>query len=467
MARIRFHRLRKGEDEVTEEVVAPEEVIVIDEVEVLVDETEPERSRADWARWFGRSKKKDKKPKLRSGFTFRDLVHESLEGVGSRPSRLLITLLGTILGIASLVATLGLAQTTAGQISKNFDLLQATRVTVQPGKVEGQGGQERISAAIPWNAVSRVQDLVGVVTSTLYSEVTSGPTVTAVQIVDPSEAASAPPTVVAASPELLEVVQGKLGTGRFFDTGHDQRQDRVVVLGRQAAEKLGINRVSGQPAIFINGMAYSVIGILDEVGVRENLLRSVIVPVETARADLGLTVVDSLDIRVDMGAAQVVARQAPIALDPNNPEAYKVKAPPSTSALQGQVQADINVLFVAIGLVALVGGGIGIANVTLLSVTERRGEIGLRRALGAKTSQIAQQFILESLTTGILGGLIGVALGLFTILGVSVLQGWTPVLAPWVPVAGVVVGALVGLIAGTYPAIKAARTEPVDALRGA
>ena len=225
--------------------------------------------------------------------------------------------------------------------------------------------------------------------------------------------------------------------------------------------------MSGQPAVFIGGRAYSVIGILDAVGVRDNLLRSAIVPIETARADLGLTLATSLDIEADVGAGQVVAHQAPIALDPNNPDSFKVKAPTPPSALQGQVAADINVLFVAIGVVALVGGGIGIANVTLLSVTERRGEIGLRRALGAKTSQIAKQFILESLTTGLLGGLIGVAVGLFVLLGVCLFQHWTPVIAPWVPVGGVFVGALVGLVAGTYPALKAARIEPVDALRSA
>ena len=400
-------------------------------------------------------------------FTFRDLISESLEGVGARPSRLIITLLGTVLGIASLVATMGLAQTTAGQIAKSFDLLQATRVTVEPGSVEGRGGSERVTVALPWDAVERVGDLVGVQQAALYAPVEPAPEVAAVQVVDPAEVAVAPPPVVAASPELLDVVAGTLTTGRFFDEGHNTRADRVVVLGKEAAEKLGINRISGQPAVFIGGRAYSVIGILDTVGVRDNLLGSAIVPIETARADLGLTLASSLDIQVDVGAGQVVARQAPIALDPNNPDSFKVKAPAQTSELQGQVAADINVLFVAIGVVALVGGGIGIANVTLLSVTERRGEIGLRRALGAKTSHIAKQFILESLTTGLLGGLIGVALGLFVLLGVCLFQHWTPVIAPWVPVGGVLVGALVGLVAGTYPALKAARTEPVDALRGA
>lgn len=401
------------------------------------------------------------------GFTMRDLVHESLEGVGARPSRLFITLLGTVLGIASLVATLGLAQTTAGQIAQSFDLLAATRVTIEPGKAQGRGGSEKLTAVIPWNAVERVADLAGVEESFLYAPVEPNPGVLAVQVVDPAEAAVAPPPVVAVSPQMLSVVDGEIATGRFFDSGHDERGDRVVVLGQNAADKLGINRVSGSPAVFIGDSAYSVIGILGSVGTRANLLDAAIVPIGVARAELGLSTIASLDIRVAVGAGQLVGRQAPIALDPNNPEAYKVKTPTVSSGMKEQVASDINVLFVAIGVVALIGGGIGIANVTLLSVTERRSEIGLRRALGARTRQIGQQFMLESLTTGVLGGLIGVALGLFVVVGVCLVQGWTPVLAPWVPVAGVGMGALVGLVAGTYPAIKAARIEPVDALRGA
>lgn len=411
-------------------------------------------------------KAREPKPRKKVGFTGRDLIHESLEGVGARPSRLFITLLGTVLGIASLVATIGLAQTAAGQIAKNFDMVTATRVTVEPGKAEGQGNKEKVTVSIPWDAVDRVSELAGVEAASLYSEVSSSPSVQAVQVVDPSEAPVAPPPVVAASAGLLDVVAGEIQTGRFFDKGHDERADRVVVLGVNAAEKLGINRVSGQPAIFIQDRAYAVIGIIDKSTARESLLNAVIIPMQTARADLGLTMVDSLDIRIAVGAGPVVGRQAPIALNPNTPESYKVKAPSNSSELQGQVEADINVLFVAIGVVALIGGGIGIANVTLLSVTERRGEIGLRRALGAKTRQIAQQFMLESLTTGVLGGLIGVSVGLFVLLGVCLFQQWTPVISPWAAPAGVVVGALVGLVAGTYPAMKAARIEPVDALRG-
>lgn len=403
----------------------------------------------------------------RKGFTGSDLFREALEGIGARPSRLFITLLGTVLGIASLVLTVGLGQTAAGQIAQNFDSMSATRVTVEPGTTGARGGEERVTQRIPWDATDRVADLAGVESAAVLSGLPQNLSVDAVQVQDPQAAPTAPPAVMAASPELPTVVQANIATGRFFDSGHDERGDRVAVLGVKAAEKLGINRVTSQPAIFIEDRAYTVIGIIDEVGVRETLIDAVIVPMTTARQELGLTQVDNLDIRIQVGAGSVVARQAPIALNPNVPDGYKVGAPPALGELQGNVQADFNVLFITIGAVALLGGGIGIANVTLLSVGERRSEIGLRRALGARTRHIARQFMLESLITGVLGGLIGVAIGLFGVLIIALIQQWTPVLSWWVAPAGVVVGAIVGLAAGTYPAVKAARIEPVDALRDA
>ena len=157
--------------------------------------------------------------------------------------------------------------------------------------------------------------------------------------------------------------------------------------------------------------------------------------------------------------------QAPLALSPTDPTRIQVAAPTLTSSVRGRIETDIQVIFLVLGGVALLVGGVGIANVTLLAVRERIAEIGLRRALGARRRDVGRQFLTESVVIGLLGGLIGSALGALVVVGVCVVQGWTPILdVRWVLVAPFL-GGLVGLVAGTYPALKAADVEPITALR--
>jgi len=408
-------------------------------------------------------------PAVRHGdrFLFQDLVIEASFGIGARPSRLVMTTLGTVLGIASLVVTIGFAQTAAGQIASQFDAVAATQVVIEPGSSRNAMGESQSIARLPWDAPERVERLAGVERAGLIAEVPLGETtITAVPVNDPSAAETLSPPLIATSSSLLEAVRGNIVTGRYFDAGHDLRADRVVVLGEYAAEKLGINRVDSQPSIFIGERSYTVIGIIDGVERRADLLDAVIVPLGTARADFGLPAADELQVQIQVGAGDLVGRQAPIALDPNAPENFEVQAPQSRSELQESVQADVNVVFLILGAIALLAGGLGIANVTLLSVMERVGEIGLRRALGATKRNIASQFIVESVVIGLLGGLIGSALGVFAVVIVSLIQQWTPVLDIWVALGAALLGAVVGLAAGAYPANRASNIEPITALRG-
>ena len=400
-------------------------------------------------------------------FSLQDLLVEASYGIGAKPSRLIMTTLGTVLGIASLVVTVGFAQTAAGQIANQFDAVSATQVLVAPGEARGGGDTTRTTGVLPWDSPERVERLAGVTRAGLLAEVdVKELPVTSVPINDPSAAALLSPAVVATSPDLLAAVRGSVVTGRYFDAGHDERGDRVAVLGERAAEQLGINRVDSQPSIFIGETSYTVIGIIAGVERRSDLLDSVILPMGTARNDFGVTAPTELHVQIATGAGPVVARQAPIALSPNAPENFTVTSPSGKSALQDDIQADVNIVFLILGAIALLAGGLGIANVTMLSVMERIGEIGLRRALGATRRNIALQFMVESVVIGLLGGLIGSALGVFAVVIVSVVQGWTPILDPWLAIGSALLGAVVGLAAGALPARRASNIEPITALRG-
>jgi putative ABC transport system permease protein len=172
-----------------------------------------------------------------------------------------------------------------------------------------------------------------------------------------------------------------------------------------------------------------------------------------------------VQIETEIGAVELVVRQAPRALSPSNPQLLRVAAPPDPETLRAGVENDLNALFLLLGGVSLLVGALGIANVTLVSVLERVGEIGLRRALGAARRHIAAQFLVESTVMGLLGGVVGASLGTLVVVAVSASRTWTPVLDPWMPLAAPLAGALIGLLSGTYPSLRAAAMEPVEALR--
>ena len=400
-------------------------------------------------------------------FSFIDLLIEATSDLGTRPGRLLMTLAGTILGIGALVATLGFAQTTAGQLAKQFDAFAATQVVASPATAQKADGNSVATASLPWDAVERMERLAGIEQAALISEVELREgTVTAVPVNDPSAARTAPPRVFAASAGLVDTLEGTVLHGRLFDDGHDQRHDRVAVLGSRLADRLGITRVDSQPSIFIDGLPYAVVGVFGDVQQRTELLDSVVISTGAARSDFGLGAPGEVQARIAIGAGPQVADQAALSLSPDEPERIDVAAPQGRSQLAGNVQADVNLIFVVLSVVVLLAGGVGIANVTMLSVMERTGEIGLRRAIGATRRQIAAQFVAESVIIGLLGGILGAAAGVFAVIGISLPQQWTPVINPLLACGGALLGALVGLVAGGFPARKATRIEPVAALRG-
>jgi putative ABC transport system permease protein len=398
-----------------------------------------------------------------SRLRLRDLGSEALAGLLQRPGRSALTLLGVMLGIGSFVAIVGIAQTASGQIGKQFNVLQATQAFVFD---VGAARSSTPTVDFPPNADSLADRIHGVDAAGVYWPVRFKQAEVSAHSSGILASKRALP-VTAASPGLLAAAGVKLAAGTLFNQFHETRAQNVAVIGESAAAGLGITSLESQPAIFIDGQPFTVIGFIAGSQRLPQLDVGVTVPESTALRLWGAPTQEQVQmlIHTRLGAAKVVAEQALVAIRPDNSTLLKGAAAPSVAQLQHNVSTSLNALFLTLAGITLIVGAVGIANTTLVAVLERAGEIGLRRALGARPRHIGIQFLAESTALGLLGGLIGASLGVVTILAITIYRHWTALLDPRIVVAAPVAGAVVGLLAGLYPALRASLLEPTDALR--
>ncbi len=406
----------------------------------------------------------------------RDTAAEAVAGIVARPGRAALTMLGTVLGVGAFVAVLGLTATGAGQISRQFSVLEDTTVTVAdngpandvatPGTYPAPGfpaGADAIADHIHGVVAAGVWWPVALPQGTNFSasEALSGVTSQTVNL-------------LAASPGAVKAMVLTMVAGAPLSTYENDTAQHVAMLNTTTAATLGISaaRLPSHPAVFVNGIAYTVVGIYSSAQRVVSGDSGMLIPEKTALADygnpepgIGTYEEAQMVIATKTGAAQEVAREIAAAELPTDPKRLVVTPPQNPLKLQGEVNGDLAGLFLILALISLLIGAVGIGNTTLVAVLERTGEIGVRRSVGARPRHIAAQFLAESTALGTLGGLLGTCIGVGIVVIFAASKNWTAVLNPVYTLPAPLIGTVVGLLAGAYPALRAARTSPLEALR--
>lgn len=399
----------------------------------------------------------------RSHLTVADAARDALLAVTRAPLRTVLTSMGTVLAVGTAIATIGLSDSAAGAVSGTFNALRATIVTFS------DHARFQRPPDLTSKAERPLDRLNGVVRAGLIWELGNAGHLYQVgrTVPQPGQPQIGLP-VTAASAGGLATVGASVSAGRLYDAGMDARGQQVALLGAVAARQLGISGVGEAPVIFIGQSPFTVVGIVRRAPLDPGILLGVIVPpgaAEVVAGPIGVDLGRQIMVRTAPGAAQLIGRQGPYAIDPLRPSAIAASVPEDPSALRQSVSSSLTSLLLAIALIALGVGVIAIANTTLLSVIQRRAEIGLRRSVGAAPRHIAVMVVAEAVLTGAIGGLMGTSIGVLIISTVCASRGWAPVLDVRLLLAAPAAGALAGLLAGLYPAWRASRVSPISALQ--
>jgi putative ABC transport system permease protein len=388
-----------------------------------------------------------------------DVLRVASVGLRTRRLRAALSALGVAIGIAAMVAVLGISESSKAGLVAELNELGTNLLTVSPG--ETFLGE---AAELPEAAVREVRNLHSVRSAAAVTSV-SGATVRRSAFIEAVETNGI--SVQAANPQLLATLGGKMILGSFLNGGDEGYP--LVVLGRVAAQRLGVERLAaeGRPLqVLIANTWFTVAGVIGPLPLAPEIERAALIGYPVAKRLFATTRhAGMLYVRADPERVPEADSLLGAAANAQNPEQTKVSRPSDALQARADAQSTLTAVFLALGAVALLVGGVGIANVMVISVLERRPEIGLRRALGARAVHIGVQFLGESVLLSTLGGAIGIALGAAATAGYAYSQGWI-VVVPLLSVAGgVAIALLLGALAGLYPALRAARLAPATALR--
>ena len=390
-----------------------------------------------------------------SRMTAADVLRTGSLGLRTRRLRAALSALGIAIGIASMVAVLGISESSKADLLAQLDDLGTNLLRVAPG--QSFFGDD---VSLPESAPAMLGRVAGVQRVAAVRNL--GVTVRRNDLVDEAETGGI--AVAAADPSLLETVAAQLRAGRFLDAATARYPS--VVLGSAAADQLGIDNTGSR--VYIGNHWFTVIGILEPVTLASSIDSSVLIGFDAAeRWFEEERDASTIYVRADPDAIASGTRDLLGATtNPERPEEVEVSRPSDALEARAAAKTAFTSLFLGLGAVALLVGGVGIANVMVISVLERRSEVGLRRALGATRRHVGAQFACESLLLAAAGGAIGVALGALVTVGYAESRGWTTVVPPAALTGGLGAALVIGAVAGVYPAMRAARLSPTDALRG-
>jgi putative ABC transport system permease protein len=393
-------------------------------------------------------------PPTRQRLRLSDLSRLASVGLRTRKLRASLSALGIAIGVGAIVAVLGLSSSSQEGLLAEIDRLGTNLLTVTNGTtVFGQTAE--LSATAP--------EMIGRIAGVTQVEYTGATTAEAyrsplIPTIDTNAL-----SVDAASLGLLKTVGTTIAQGGYLNAA--TANEPVAVLGAAAAQRLGIDRIWPGERIWVDNQWFYVVGILNPAVLAPLIDSSVLVGFPAAERYLGLDGHPSeIYVRTDQSqVARVDALLAPTA-NPENASEVNVSQPSAALTARADAAGALNSLFLGLGAISLLVGAIGVGNIMLISVLERRSEIGLRRALGATRGHIRIQFLAEAVLLSLIGGAIGIGAGTLSTLVYSSIQGWSMVVPPLAWGGGFLAALLIGATAGLLPALRAARLSPTEAL---